>query len=916
MTDDKQALTLVGRTLGVYKIVAHIGSGGMGDVYRATDTRLGRDVALKVLHTDHAGDSLRLSRFQREAQAVSALNHPNILSVYDVGTVDGVAFIVSELIDGPSLRRTLDQAPVQVKALLTLAVQIADGLTAAHDAGVVHRDLKPENIMVTKDGRVKIVDFGLAQSAAPLSADDAGAHPTRTEEGLIVGTVPYMSPEQARGAPVDFRSDQFSFGLILYELATGAQPFRRETPVQTLSAIITDEPAAICTINPRMPAPFMWVVERCLAKPPHGRYASTLDLARDLHTIRDRLAEATAVNVTAADTGHSRRRAAAAFVAVAVGSAAAALLAFAALADPPTIDLSAARLTPLAGELMLETGPVWSPDGKQVAYVGEVNGVTQLFTRRLDSPRSSQLTYEAFGVRYPFWSSDMSGVYFIRQAGFREGLFWVSTVSGQAVSVQQNVASAALSRDGRTLAMFREEEGRENSQAMWIASPPDADPVRYTQPPFDKALFSVTMLQFSPDDRKIGVWAQGTAGSGGYGSNPSNTRFWIVPWPSGTPYEATAFSRLPPSWPFFSWYSDSRHVIVPRIEPPSGSHLWWMDTESDAGQRIDLATANTGSLDVRPGGETIAFSSNSSEFDLVEVPLDGSALRPLLATPRNEQEPAWSPSGGHYAYVTDRNGNSQIWKRSLDGRAVNEPLVTERDFPDEPSFLFGAPVFSTDGERIAYDRQGAYNRIYISPVAGGQPVPVTSEKYFVSSPTWAPDGTSIGFVALFDGKWELQRSDVGRPSSNLKLRGAIVPYTQPRWSPDARWIAVLSTDPNGLVLVSPDPKSATPEVLLSEETGWLVFGWSKDSQKLYGIRNLQGRMVLVSIDVHTRQEKVINRDLGLVPLSDVPVRGFSWMTPTSFSTSIVRVSARIWLLEGFRPPLGRFERLFPSWLRR
>jgi Tol biopolymer transport system component len=725
-----------------------------------------------------------------------------------------------------------------------------------------------------------------------------------------------MSPEQARGAPVEFRSDQFSFGLMLYELATGAQPFRRDTPVQTLSAIITDEPAAIGTINPRMPAPFIWVVERCLAKSPQGRYGSTQDLARDLHTIRDRLAEATAIVATAADVRRSRRRTVTAFGAVAVGSAAAALVAFAALADPPAIDLSAARLIPLAGELTLETGPVWSPDGKQVAYVGEVNGVTQLFTRRLDSPRSSQLTYETFNVRYPFWSSDMSGVYFIRQAGFGEGLFWVSTVSGQAVSVQQNVTSAALSRDGKTLAMFREEEGRENSQALWTASPPDADPVRYTQPPFDKALFSVTMLLFSPDDTKIGVWAQGTAGSGGYGSNPSNTRFWIVPWPSGRPHEATAFSRLPPSWPFFSWYSDSRHVVVPRIEPPSGSHLWWMDTESDAGQRIDLATDNAGSLDVRPGGETIAFATNTSQFDLVEVPVDGSGLKPLLATPRNEQEPAWSPTGGYYAYVTDKGGNSQIWKRSLDGRTVNEPLVTERDFPGEPSFLFGAPVFSRDGERIAYDRQGAYNRIYISAVAGGQPVPVTSEKYFVSSPTWAPDGMSIGFVALFDGKWELQRSDVGRPSSNLKLRGAVVPYTQPRWSPDSRWIAVLSTLPNGLVLASADPKSGIPEVLVSEETDWLVFGWSRDSEKLYGIRNVAGRMVLVSIEVRTRRETVLNRDLGAVPLSDVPVRGFTWMTPTSFATSIVRVSARIWLLDNFRPPVGRFERLLPPWFRR
>jgi Tol biopolymer transport system component len=341
-----------------------------------------------------------------------------------------------------------------------------------------------------------------------------------------------------------------------------------------------------------------------------------------------------------------------------------------------------------------------------------------------------------------------------------------------------------------------------------------------------------------------------------------------------------------------------------------------MDTESDEAQRISLTTTSEISFAVSPDGRTIAFGTSSSEYDLVEVPIDGGGFKTLLETARNEQEPTWSPDGGYFAYVTDKSGNSQIWKRSLDGRTVNGPLVTERDFPGERTFLFSAPVFSPDGERIAYDRQAAYNRIYVSPVAGGQPVQLTTEELFQSSPTWAPDANSIAFVTVHDGRWALQRVDVGSKTSVVKLRDGVVPYSAPQWSPKGNWIAVLSTNPNGLVVVSPKPNGGTPEVILSEEAGWLVYGWSKqDDSRLYAIRNADGRMVLVSIDVGSKRETVLNPNLGRVPLGDAPVKGFSWMSPKSFATSVVRIRSEIWLMEGLKPPAGRFERFLPSWLR-
>src|SRR6266851_476707 len=260
----------------------------MGEVFRARDTRLGRAVAIKVLPREFAADAARLQRFEQEARAASALNHPNIITVYDVGSVDHISYLAMELVEGKSLRELIDHGALPVRRILDLGVQIADGLAKAHDAGIIHRDLKPENIMISADGFVKILDFGLAK-LTPLSGDDSKTAVKRdSTAGTLLGTAGYMSPEQAAGEKVDFRSDQFSFGTILYEMASGANPFRRDTAAETLTAIIREEPARL---DPSISAPLRWIIERCLAKDADARYASTKDLARDLKSSRDHLSE-------------------------------------------------------------------------------------------------------------------------------------------------------------------------------------------------------------------------------------------------------------------------------------------------------------------------------------------------------------------------------------------------------------------------------------------------------------------------------------------------------------------------------------------------------------------------------------------------------------------------------------------------
>ncbi len=303
----------VGLRFGRYELLDKLGAGGMGEVYRARDLDLGRDVAVKFLPQRFASDPDRLARFANEARAASSLNHPNIVTIHEIGQAEGLPCIVMECVEGQTLRRLLDGRPLPPKRILELSAQVADGLAKAHGAGIVHRDLKPENLMVTPDGFVKILDFGLAKLRGPnpvgqgtAGSDEVtglGVSPNTTA-GVIIGTANYMSPEQASGRVVDYRSDQFALGAIIYEMAANRQPFRRPSAAQTLSAIIEEDPEPLASLSPSLPAPARWVVERCLAKDPADRYTSTADLARELRNVRDHLSEVSASSVSG--TGPAR----------------------------------------------------------------------------------------------------------------------------------------------------------------------------------------------------------------------------------------------------------------------------------------------------------------------------------------------------------------------------------------------------------------------------------------------------------------------------------------------------------------------------------------------------------------------------------------------------------------------------------
>ncbi len=274
-----------GLKLGPYELAASIGAGGMGEVYRAHDARLGRDVAIKIISASFAQDAGRVNRFEQEARAAAALNHPNILAVYDIGTHDGSPYIVSELLEGSTLRDRLREGPLPMRKVADYALQIARGLAAAHDRGIVHRDLKPDNIFITNDGRVKILDFGLAK----LTRQDTGVEDlTRTiqsEPGMILGTVGYMSPEQVRGKDADARADLFSFGAVLYEMVSGLRAFKGDSSADILSAILKEEPPDLVEVNASVSPALDRIVRHCLEKSPAERFQSAHDLAFDLETL-------------------------------------------------------------------------------------------------------------------------------------------------------------------------------------------------------------------------------------------------------------------------------------------------------------------------------------------------------------------------------------------------------------------------------------------------------------------------------------------------------------------------------------------------------------------------------------------------------------------------------------------------------
>src|SRR6202040_762153 len=386
--------------LGPYEIIAPLGAGGMGEVVRARDTRLGREVALKILPESFARESDRLHRFEQEARAIAALNHPNILAVFDIGQHNGSPFLVSELLEGESLRAVLDGGAVPQRKTIEYGVQIAQGLAAAHDKGIVHRDLKPENVFVTKDGRVKILDFGLAKLAQKTSAAAEGITLTssHTAAGVIMGTASYMAPEQVRGESADPRTDIFAFGAVLYEMLSGVRAFRRDTAAETMTAVLKDDPPELSDPGRMMSSTLERIVRRCLEKSPDQRFQSARDLSFALSAL-----SGTETSAARAAVAAPRRMPLLLWLCVALAMVAVASVTWWVARRPvPTTRMQFALDFP---EEMSVSHMALSRDGSMLVFVSpeENSALPMLFVQHIGSPDVTPLPGTQ-GASYPFWS--------------------------------------------------------------------------------------------------------------------------------------------------------------------------------------------------------------------------------------------------------------------------------------------------------------------------------------------------------------------------------------------------------------------------------------------------------------------------------------------------------------------------------
>ena len=704
-----------GGRLGPYEILGALGAGGMGEVYRARDSRLSREVAIKVLPEELSGDSSRLKRFAKEARAASALNHPNIVTIYDIGSEGPVSWIAMERIDGKTLRELLFGGALPVKKLLPIAAQIADGLARAHEAGVVHRDLKPENVMVTKDGLVKILDFGLAKQTGPGPGSAARSRSCRRRRARRPARCSARSATCRRsrrpGRPCDFRSDQFSFGSILYEMATGKRAFHGKTSVDTLAAILNREPDPVGQVNPQAPVPVRWIVDRCLAKDPDGRYGATRDLARDLATLRDHLGDSSAIfAVSDSARAPSRTRFGVGAAGLAAALLAAGLLAGRFLWKPAPVPRPRFQQLTFREEA-IQTAR-FAPDGQTIVYgVVREGKPFELLATRAGSRESRPL-----GLNADILSISASGEMAILLGGpsILGTLAEMPLAGGAPREILENSRRADWTPDGKSLAVVHSVGGKERLEF-----------------PIGKVLVEsagfIGRPFFSRQGDRI-LFASGTALA-----------------MADLKAQRVRTLKEPGRLTGYGW-------------SPPGDEVWMSVVSS----------ATTELRAFRPGGPERILVSLPGEFLLQDISRDGRVLAERLAEraemilvgagQAGERNLSWL-DGSIPADISPDGGTVLFTETGAGSGSVDFVYLRKTDASDAVRLGEGfALALSPDG-KWALARRG--DETILMPTGAGQPRPITAGGIaFHRGGTFSPDGRRLLLSGTSAGASRLYERDI------------------------------------------------------------------------------------------------------------------------------------------------------------